>query len=278
MSLRKIFEARFDSGPHSYVTTISEDLQISWRPLSIGEYIYYADLTVSKAIPPAVIEDEIFRKCVTNESVLRQMDFFPAGIISTVAQNIWMCSGPREKESVNEDLNAARFLVDEGPSAVLHNFVDTIIKAFPAYTHEQVYSMDYETLVIRVVQAEKRLLTLGLMNEPIHVFSKEELEEVNKKRQRPAVDAKALYDQQQRNKPKAKKEVKKDKWWEVSPILEATKKEKIDFKEETKEIAFAVGWDQVDMEIARRKMVEEARKTYAPVIKELEKKKQIRKK
>lgn len=282
MSLARLFEARFDAGPRTYFTEINEDFIVPWKPLSVEDFIYYSELTISRAVPPSVIEDEIFRKCVLDETLLRQIDFLPAGIVTTVVHAIWACSGPRDQDSVNEDLEAGRAVISAGAGSILHEFVDVITKAFPAYTHEQVYSMDYETLIIRTVQAEKRLISLGLVQEPIKILSKEELEKQQKKPKR-KVDAKKLYEQQFKKQPVqstpkstiSKPEEKVGKWWKTSPVLETPiqQKEKIDFKGENLETSFAMGWDQIDLIEKQRKMVEEARKTYANLIKELEKRK-----
>ena len=44
---------------------------------------------------------------------------------------------------------------------------------------------------------------------------------------RPAVDAKALWDEQENRKPK--KDITREKWWDVSPVLETKKRKNIDF-------------------------------------------------
>lgn len=283
MSLSRLFEARFNAGSHTYFTEINKNLIIPWKPLSITDFIYYSELTLSKAIPPSVIEDEIFRKCVLDETIIRQAEFLPAGIVTTVVHAIWSCSGPKDQFSINEDLEAGRLVISAGTGSVLHEFVDIITKAFPAYTHEQVYEMNYETLIIRTAQAEKRLMSLGLVQEPIKILSKEELEQ-QKKQPKRKIDAKKLYEQQFNKqqsipqkplKPPPKNKEKVGKWWKTSPVLETPiqDKEQINFKEENLETSFAMGWDQIDLIEKQRKMVEEARKTYASLIKELEKRK-----
>jgi hypothetical protein len=67
----------------------------------------------------------------------------------------------------------------------------------------------------------------------------------------------------------------KEKWWEDSPVLEATGKHNIDFEvESTVQDMELSGHEKADVHIARAKMKKEAQVMYKDLLEKLEKKRQ----
>ncbi len=149
----------------THLTVLPDGTEIPWRPLTIGEFMEYDDLMKSGQYSIPVIEDEIFKKCVTDRFYLVNIDKLSAGIVSTVVTNIMAYSGPQTIDDFNEALSTARAVI-QGP---LHTVVDMVCRAFPAYKPEDVYSMDYSTLMLRTAMAEQRLLLVKFITEPLHL-------------------------------------------------------------------------------------------------------------
>jgi hypothetical protein len=239
--MHPLFETRQLHGD-VYVTCISKDIKIPWRPLSLGDYLKYVRDYSRQVIPPSILEDEIFKSCVVDKTFIRQMPFMKAGIISTVVQNIWEASGPGGIDEFNQDLETARMSLFSDGTRVLQDLVQLITMAFP-YKPEEIYAMDYETFLLRVAQAEKKLLEMGMIQEPVDIVDGNNKSPQKKRRvpmrklnqdipteesPQPRVDAKALWDEQESRK-KISKDTTREKWWDVSPVLESTKKKNIDF-------------------------------------------------
>jgi hypothetical protein len=292
--MNRLFEVRQEQGG-TFVTAFSDDLIIPWKPLSVGDYIKYHHETIRGAIPPSLIEDEIFKKCVLDDTLVRQMPFLNAGVVSTVVQNIWQFSGPTGIESFNSDIEMARAVLQDSHTKAMHQLVQVITLAFP-YKPEEIYNMDYETFVLRVVQAEAKLLEAGMLKEPIRM--QEEGQEKGQATRRPQVDAKRLWEerrmlaqQERKTPPAASQDVSgpsRDpykKWWKVSPILETEGRKKINFQAES-DLANAYHLNNhdkhehpimqkhlLDMKTKgeRDKLIETARWVYKDVIEALEK-------
>lgn len=146
-----------------FASIFSEDRKIPWRPLTIEEFLDVQVRFMHGAYPHAVIEDEIFRKCVLNQVYIDNMEKLPAGTVSAVAQAILAHSGPSHLQDIQQRLDFCRREV----SSIVHDMASLITQGFPAYTLEQVYSMDYETFMLRVAQAERKLLQAGILRQPI---------------------------------------------------------------------------------------------------------------
>lgn len=271
-----------------YVTAFDDGLIVPWRPLSLESFIKYSSDFNNPIVPFACIEDEIFRKCVVDDTLIRQLSFLKAGIISTVVQNIWQFSGPSSIDGFNEDLAIARSIIN-GDLKALHNLVDIICMAYP-YKPEEIYAMEYETLMLRAVQAEQKLLTLGVIKESIDM---KDLTKIKQKRDRkfansatqnikPSVDAKKLWEQQQQQvkdienpQPTDRHILHEtgDKWYKVSPVLEATKKHNINLERETRLQDMETGRVLDDPKSDRAKLVNDAKWIYKDLIAELNKRK-----
>lgn len=303
--MEELFEIRRKWGG-VYLTVFEDGLVVPWRPLSLGEYISYTRDYNRGLIPNAVIEDEIFKKCVVDPVFISQMPYLKAGIVSVVVMNIWQYSGPVGIQEFNKDLHTARDIMFGDGNRALQELVQIISMAFP-YKPEEIYNMDYETFMLRLVQSEKKLLDLGIIKEPV------EMKDLNAppphprhaivQPDKPKVDAKKLWEIQEGLRPvseitppvnphKAPDPIRpvpmeeKGKWWNVSPVLEAKKRKKIDFKTEgeaaddtmldsheriePKEVKEFIRKKKLRSE--RDKMIQDAEWIYADLLKQIRKK------
>jgi len=149
--------------------------------------------------------------------------------------------------------------------------------AFP-YKPEEVYAMNYETLMERAVLAEYKLMEMGMISDPIGIQVPEG-EGKPAPPHRPRVDAKAMWDAQ--NAPKKKK-----KKWKVSPVLEAEDRKSINFEEDrlAADSSILDNHDRAEHPMVqehimnerlgpeREKLVNDAQWIYGDLIKELNKK------
>lgn len=232
-----------------FATVFSEDLIVPWKPLSLGDFISYTRDYERGAIPSVLLEDEVFKKCVLDSSLVRQMNFLPAGLVSVVAQNIWEYSGPKGVSEFNQDLAGARHILFGGGSKALHELVTIIAMAFP-YKPEEVYAMDYETFLLRLAQSEKKLIDMGVLKTSVDLIEEQVETPTPKKAKAFAdlnkVDIKKLWEEQHgivkeplppppvREKapppaPPGPSQRDNKRWWKVSPVLEAQKSHGINF-------------------------------------------------
>jgi len=146
-----------------YVTELPDGRLIPWKPLTIGQYLEYDQLSKRGIYPNGYIENEIFRKCVLDGYLLSIIDQLKAGIVSTIVGQIMLASSPATTGHLQSLFEVKRLET----SGIIHQIVTIILRAFPAYTPEQVYAMDYERLIERLALAEKKLLETGLLNSPL---------------------------------------------------------------------------------------------------------------
>lgn len=147
----------------SFATQLPNGQIIPWRPLSMGEYLKYEEMYRAGVYPPAFIEDEIFRLCVKDGAFVKNIDKQLAGTVSAVVATIMAYSGPSSLDELNQFLNMNRVKA----SGMLHELVNFVLLAFPSYKPEDLYDMEYSTLMLRVAQAERKLLSQGFINEPL---------------------------------------------------------------------------------------------------------------
>lgn len=261
-----------------FVTVFEDGLTIPWRSLSVGQYIKYVEDYERGIIPLAILEDEIFQSCVVDDTVKRQMDSFKAGIVSTVVKNIWDFSGPQNTAEFKEDLDVSRQRLNSRSTRTLHYIVQVISMAFP-YKPEEVYDMPYDTFLLRLVQAEKKLLELGLISEELSFVDEAQKEEAPPKK--PKVDAAALWKKHQEGELQEQKVASETggKWWEVSPVLENRTRDNphqelsrdLDLeieKVECEQVALT-GHERADLAANRVKMVEDSLTIYKDLIEKL---------
>lgn len=166
----QILYLRKEFGRDVYATQLPSGEIIPWKPLTIEEFLEYDRLSKIKQYADVYLEDEVFCKCVLDKAYINNIGQQKAGIISAVATSILAYSGPSSPEDLNLMLEVNRRKTTEA----IHSIVELICLGFPAYKPEDLYSMNYETLMLRAAQAEKKLLSSGLIKEPIKFYSQEE--------------------------------------------------------------------------------------------------------
>lgn len=273
-------------GGSVYITRLPDGLVVPWKPLSVEKYIEYTFRQLNGLIATAELENRVFIECVQDKTIIQQIDYLKAGTVSVVARNIWEHSGPETVETFQLDMSNAREFVSSPVANSIHELVKLITMAYP-YKPEEIYDMDYKTLMIRVAMAEAKLLALGVIASPINIGNVEE-KKAAPKRKRETLDAKKLWEIQegleQRDKQakidQAKIDIvkegniaKRKTPWKVSPVLEQPATHRINFREARAldEIGMA-GGDRMDLPESRAKMVEDAQVIYADLIAKLQQK------
>tara|TARA_B100001765_G_C19495600_1_gene336376 strand:+ start:962 stop:1879 length:918 start_codon:yes stop_codon:yes gene_type:complete len=226
-----------------FVTAISENEIIPWKQLTVGEYLEYSTILESKQYARATIEDEIFQKCVVDDILVSRMDKFHAGTISSVVNDILKISGPESIAELNVALAVSRLKANQA----IHETVALIAQAFPAYKLEDLYNLDYASFLLRLAQAESKLLMMGILEEPIffeepQVETEEEAEEIEEdiSRPDPVEVARAL---------RAKKQTR-------------TGKTVISSSEMVSQESVMMGHEKEDQVLLRQQMLEEAENIY----------------
>lgn len=161
--METIFRHRREHG-ECFVTRLFNGLEIPWNPLSLKEYIEYDLEFKIGRIPAATLEDEIFKKCVLDSHTKMNIDILDAGIVTTVAGQIMDFSGPGGPDQLGNDLNEARVRVDN----FINDSIAIILQTFSGYTAEQVYALSYQEFLELLAMAERRLMAMGILQEPIH--------------------------------------------------------------------------------------------------------------
>ena len=272
-----------------YVTRFDNGLVVPWKALSLGEYLKY-DLDITRLfIPAGVLEDELFQKCVLDPSLKDSADQLPAGIITTVVQNIWSVSGPESLDQLSSDFEAARLQVTEGRGSIYHQCAQCIATAF-SYTLEEVYALDYSTFLLRLAQAEQKMLTTGEISKPLEIIRPTPPPKLGSIPQsnKPKVNAKQLWDEAQKARFQPVEPPKQES--RKSPVIESLDRgeaPKIPFAAE-KKYADELALDNhekhekgpmrqhiIDTKIgnSRQKMVNDAQWIYKDVLDELVKRK-----
>ena len=163
-----IFDLRRKHG-EVYASELPDGTVIPWKPLSFGDFIYYTRLESEGRIPSDVLEDEIFRKCVVDTIYIDSISELRAGTVSTVAAQILSYSGTTEAEEFNVYLSQKRSEINN----VLDRFVIIICRWFPAYKPEDVYSMNFDTMLGRLAQAESLMMELNPDAQPFELVTEE---------------------------------------------------------------------------------------------------------
>jgi hypothetical protein len=166
------------------------NLEIPWRQLTIQEFLDYNDLFKSGRYTEVEVEDEVFQLAVLEPIYVDNIDILPAGIISVVVAHILQVSGASSPEQLTEQLNISRYKVQDFMSSA----VTLICSVFPAYKPEDVFNLNYDRFMERLAMAEKRLLELGLLKEPLSVLAPEQsappqVERPSDKRRRELLEA-----------------------------------------------------------------------------------------
>ena len=128
---------------------------VLFKPLS------YADCETAKRICknyPAlapIVEDDIWKQCVIENTLQGTLDTMNAGIVSTIVRLIIGFSQPTTAKEIEDDVAEIR----KNSKTIREDIVIKICQAFPAYKPEDVEAMEWKTQLRRLVQAEKILGT-----------------------------------------------------------------------------------------------------------------------
>ena len=288
-----------------YVTSFPDGTDVPWKPLSYGDFVRFSTAFQSGEVLSVKLEDDVFRIAVLNKALVQYIDELPAGIVSTVVTHIMNVSGPDTIDAFNQKLEDNR-VKSESP---LHMIVTVICRAFPAYTPEIIYSLDYETVMLRLAQAERLLLDAQIIAEPIALYKEGEGPQQQKTKEAPP-EVRRAWEQSMKmknklkdlnppgatppivskptviEKPEKKKASplmqKKDgldtgkmpEGWDlsVSPVLQ--KRANIDISKEnkaTKEASRGAvsGWDLIDEPLIRQQHIEDAKIIYKDLLAKL---------
>jgi len=292
---KQIIDIKKRYGANTHITIISDNIIIPWKLLPIFNYIQYSKEIQEGRFPLSIFEDKIFSQCVLDQSIVRQLPFLKAGIVSTVVENIWNASCSNTVEGLNNSLEEAR-KESRLIAPAIHELVSTILLAFPAYKPEEVYSMDFNTLTKRAIDAEIKLLHSNIIQEPIR-FEPLHQEDAQEILQQPKVDPKEIWERQhnidrkKKERPRRRgidnlfkdlhrkdekpKEEKKEKL--SSNIIDALDKglpPVVNEKESKQAVFHGSGNDIIDRDIHTHNMINEAKVIYADVIEELKKKRE----
>jgi len=159
---RKVYKICFPGGE-----------EVSFRLLTWNEFNVYRDALFRKSIPQDIIEEAIYRQCSLFDSASARGPNSKAGITSTVASLIMSMSGPVEYSDFNTAMDLIRPTVDSVDSQIIM----IICKAFPAYKPEEVTAMPWGTVLQRLAQAERILMSQNppALAEPIKLLPPEEM-------------------------------------------------------------------------------------------------------
>lgn len=149
----------------NWLTVFPDGLEIPWRQLTLQEFLDCDDLFRSGRYTAVEVEDEVFRLAVLEPLYTDNLDILPAGIVSVVVAQILYVSGPADPEQISNDLNIARTQVQDFISSA----VTLICSVYPAYKPDEVFNLKYDVFMRRLAMAEKRLLELGILKEPLTV-------------------------------------------------------------------------------------------------------------
>lgn len=178
-----------------FVFTFPDGQKIPWKTLSVGEFLEYEHLFKTRQHPVAYLENEIFKKCVLDEVLVDSIDILKAGIVSVIATVVLNFSGPKDVNHMNLALNRNR----EIAGFALHDMITVVCQAFPAYKPEELYNMSYDIFMLRLAQAERKLLKSGILDKPISFETPETMGEEEEAPERPSAEALfEIWESQQR--------------------------------------------------------------------------------
>lgn len=238
---------------------------IPWRALTVAEYVQYERLFHVGVYPRARLENEIFEKCVLDRTLVDEIGTIRAGVVTAVADAVMAHSGPTSLENLNELLNFSRHQA----SQVVHDLTGMICTAFPAYTPEDLEKLDYMTFMLRVAQAEKKLIQSGLLQQPLSFEPPDGAPQQETVQPPPAPrpeDLPGMWNQQQHPEPV----IPKADFSHDGSATVITKAEMIEHQ------AAYTGHENVDRIVLEKDMVEETAGHYGEYLKQIEDGQQVR--
>ncbi len=234
-----------------YVTALPDGRYIPWKPLSVKDFLEFETLRTMGNYTLGQLEDDVFYKCVLDPLVVEQMDQLKAGTVSTVAATILAASSPGSMDELNYSLHVNRELIQ----GAIHQIVSMVCQAFSGYTPDDVYEMDYATLMQRAALAEDKLLKTGIIPERIFF----EQQEISQPPARTELDSKQLYNRYEQQQRPVSKPPPKSKATVITTgdMLEA-------------EVAYT-GHERSDKILREAKMVDETTNIYGSYVEQMKK-------
>ncbi len=130
-------------------STVADGKTVVFRPLTWQEQ----HSLVEGATEDCEQADNIVETCLLYPDYDSLIEDFDAGVVETLATEIVNASGFSSVEAFNEGLIWAR----EETKKVEYEVIAAICKAFPAYTPEAVYDLQFLDIMVRLAIAEKIL-------------------------------------------------------------------------------------------------------------------------
>ena len=160
-------------GNRVFSITLPSGERVLFKLLSWKDFNVYWEVSQKGTVPQDIVEKSVFEQCCLDPVILQKVPDMRAGIVSTVVSLIMTMSGPNAPESFNSDMDVARSLVDTLNSQI----VMVICRAFPAYKPEDISSMAWSEVLIRLAQAERILMHKNPpeLSEPIRLLNQEEV-------------------------------------------------------------------------------------------------------
>lgn len=159
------------AGQSCYIYIPNDNVTIPFRTLTYREYREYNQYYQNE-IFQSDVEEEIFIKCVLNNDLVENLDSLAAGWITLLAQIILSLSGPNN--DINEELKTARNIASNCDLYM----ASIICSVFNSYTIEDVFELDYPTILVRFTQAEQLLVERGFIQEK-YKFNKKTTEDID---------------------------------------------------------------------------------------------------
>jgi hypothetical protein len=262
-----------------FILEIPDGTIIPWVPLSIKDYFHYVRAIEQNSIAPAILENEIFTKCVKDEVLVENIDKQKAGTVSSVADIILKNSAPQTAEEFEYLLNIGR----ENVNNIIHQAISLITQAFPAYTPDDIYAMDIFTLIDRLALSERKLMEAGVLKEPIELMG----DSKQRRRKKPKVDLSKLKQEfEEQEEPREwntkKRQAAGEKLNQTYVEEEATP----DFGAKTdedgntvislNELAYNLDNDVMAESLEEKQMVEDAKRMYGEYLEKLREGKKVK--
>ncbi len=244
-----------------YLTETPDGLRIPWKPLSMGDFIDYEALLRNNPYTSSIIENEIFTKCVLDKSILKNIDLQKAGTINLIVTCIMQYSGPQEINEFNQTLDIYRAVAEQP----MHHMITVICQAFPSYTPDDLYKLDYQTLMLRLAMAESKLMRIGALQEPIRLYSEAEEKKIQEKPKKKKIDIEklqeAFYEQKKPSSKPAK--IAED---ELPDLASSSTDKEFIVPLDNMNVKFASGADMEDLPLIEHKMKQEGLDLYKDYI------------
>jgi len=165
--MRDISDLRLSYG-ECFASELPDGLIVPWKPLSIEDYLNYTALFEQKRHLASTLENEIFLKCVVDSYFTNNINRLKAGIVGTVVSAILLYSFPTTPEEIETVLIGYRQLANN----LIGELIAFTCQAFPSYTPDDLLKCNFTDFMYRVALAEKKLISTGIITEPLSVINK----------------------------------------------------------------------------------------------------------